>query len=285
VPLSEGDYKFTTEKLEGIVIDDITLPSIGTADDKYLDGWHYIFKITVNNPAETNLFVKFSDWVNTENSEEIVGTLGNTRLLLNAGAGVGLTEADIEAGLSLGNNYSDQTPGPVDISGVDTNPDRAGRQVQFDVFVKLPGTTAPGFYTTTFGIQSLVPTGGGGGGGGSTPDVTPPEIISSYPVDNSVDVPVDVQPTLTFSETLDSTTVKSPNIELRDYDTNTKVSATLSLSAGNTVVTFIPSLPLEHNKHYFFFVGTGIKDIAGNSFAAGTWYYAQRSSHEFTTTP
>jgi hypothetical protein len=178
----EGGYEFTTEKLEGIIKDDITLPSIGIADNKYLDGWHYIFKITVNNPAETELFVWFGDWKNTDNPEEFVETLGNVRLLLNAGAGVGLTEADIEKGFSLGNDYNNQTPGPVDISGTDNNPDRAGRQVQFDVFVKLPETTAPGFYTTNFGIQSLVPTGGEGGGGegggGSIPDTTPPGILS-----------------------------------------------------------------------------------------------------------
>jgi len=154
---TKAGHEFTTAELAGIVLDDVSLPSIGTANNTYLGGWHYIFRITVNDPAETNLSMKFTDWMNTEDSEETVPVFDNTRLLLNAGAGVGLTEADIEAGFSLGNEYEDQTPGPVDIGAVDINPDRAGRQVQFDIFVKLPEDTAPGFYTTDFVIRTETP--------------------------------------------------------------------------------------------------------------------------------
>jgi hypothetical protein len=230
-----------------------------------------------------------ADWVNTADATKIVPTLGNTRLLINQNGGViagaGLTDTDIENGFGtvksygLGNTYSDQTPGPIDISSID-NSSAPGRQVQFDVFVKLPITTVPGFYTTGFGIESLVPSLAPP----PTLDTTPPEVLSSYPTDNSINVPVDIQPTLTFSEALNPSTING-GIELRDYDTNTKVTATLSLSVGDTVVTFHPTSLLSPNKQYFFFVGTGVKDVAGNSFAAGTWYYAQRSSHEFTTTP
>lgn len=153
---TKSDHEFTTEELAGIVIDDITLPSPAEANNTYLDGWHYIFKITINNPAETDLFVKFADWVNTDDEEETVPTFDNTRLLLNAGAGVGLTEGDINGGYSLGNDYEDQTLGgeatAIDVSAVDTNLDREGRQVQFDVFVRLSEGTAPGFYTTEYGL-------------------------------------------------------------------------------------------------------------------------------------
>ncbi|MFA6270225.1 MAG: Ig-like domain-containing protein [Candidatus Paceibacterota bacterium] len=118
------------------------------------------------------------------------------------------------------------------------------------------------------------------------PDTTPPTISLFYPADNATNVSVDVQPTLTFSEAIDTSTMNGENIELREYATLSsdaeKVPAALTYSIGNKV-TFILSSPLEHNKQYYFFVGTGVKDIAGNSFAADTWYHAQRANHEFTT--
>lgn len=109
-----------------------------------------------------------------------------------------------------------------------------------------------------------------------------PEILSFSPADNATNVSVNVQPTLTFSEAIDTSTIKSGNIELRDYSTNLKVDTVLTYSAGN-IVTFILSSPLEYNKQYYFFVGTGVKDVSGNKFAADTWYAAEKNSHEFTT--
>ena len=118
-------------------------------------------------------------------------------------------------------------------------------------------------------------------------DVTSPEILSSYPVDNSVGVSVNAQPTLTFSEALDPATINGENIELREYATLSsdakKVPAALTYSTTGNIVTFILSSPLQYNKQYYFWVGTGVKDVSGNSFAAGTWYHDQRANHEFTT--
>ena len=118
-------------------------------------------------------------------------------------------------------------------------------------------------------------------------DITPPTVLSFYPSNNSVDVPIDVQSTLTFSEPLDPKTVNSDNIQLREYATSAsdakEVPAALTTSQGGTVVGFYLSSPLQYSKQYYFFVGSGVQDIAGNSFAKNTWYHAQRDSHEFTT--
>ena len=117
-------------------------------------------------------------------------------------------------------------------------------------------------------------------------ETTPPTISLFYPADNATNVSVNVQPTLTFSEAIDTSTMNGVNIELREYATlsadATKVPALLTYSAGNKV-TFVLSSPLKYNKQYYFWVGTGVKDIAGNSFAADTWYHDQRANHEFTT--
>ncbi len=141
------------------------------ADGTYLNGWHYVFKVTVYDTAETDLSVRFDDWVNNASSSQVVPASPNMRLLINqAGgivAGVG-SESIIENGsgniksYALGNAYADQTllgvPTPIDISAIDLDNDLSnGRQIQFDVFTKIPVGTAPGFYSTGYGIQTDVP--------------------------------------------------------------------------------------------------------------------------------
>jgi len=150
--------------IEPVVVDEIVAESsTATADDTYINGWHYIYRITVNTD-ETELSVKFTDWDNADTTDTIAAN-DNMRVLFNSvtanglGAVVGLTDSDIEDGFgdvdsyAIGNDYTDQTPDVIDISGLDTGNVRDGRQVQFDVYTKLPVTTVPGFYTTTYGIQ------------------------------------------------------------------------------------------------------------------------------------
>ena len=164
---TKDSHEFTTATIQPIVVDEVLAQNnYVVADNTYINGWHYIFRITVNT-SETGMYVKFADWVNSASSSQKVLVNGNTRLLFNIagggiGAGVGLTNDDIEDGYgtvqsyALGNDYDDQTlggvPSAVNISGVD-NSTAAGRQVQFDVFTKIATTTAPGFYTTTYGIK------------------------------------------------------------------------------------------------------------------------------------
>ena len=162
---TKSDHEFTTVAVVPIVVDEIIAQnSTAVATDSYLAGWHYTFRITVNTD-ETDLSVKFEDWINSADPDEIVAANGNMRLLFNTDTGnglgsiVGLTDADIVSGVgpiasfAIGNEYADQTPGAIDISALDISTD-SGRQIKFDVYTKLPITTAPGFYETEFGIQA-----------------------------------------------------------------------------------------------------------------------------------
>lgn len=159
----KASHKFMTASIEPIVVDEvITVSNAATADDTYLNGWHYIYKITVNTD-ETDLYVKFTNWLHT-NLSDTVAANGNMRALFNTtdgsgmGATVGLTNADIISGFGdissyeIGNDYTDQTTA-MDITGMDTST-ADGRQVQFDVFTKLPIGTVDGAYTTTYGIKA-----------------------------------------------------------------------------------------------------------------------------------
>ena len=170
--ITKNDQSFATAAVQsqsGIVVDDIVAQnSFAQPNNSYINGgWHYTFRITVNNLDETAMQVRFDDWTNTASSSRTVTTQGNTRLLINeAGgivAGVGLTDSDIENGFgtvvsyALGNTYEAQIPSVINISGIDNSPTTAGRQVQFDVFTKLPLDTMPGFYQTNYGIQANTP--------------------------------------------------------------------------------------------------------------------------------
>lgn len=168
-----GQVEFTNaiEPLPtGIVVNDIVaVNTFAKIDDSYLDGWHYKFRITVNNEAETELFVKFSDWTNTASAAQTVAINGNTRLLINESNGeggcAGCTDEQIVTGIGplksygLGNEYAAQVLSAADISAIDRNSTTAGRQVEFDVFTKLPIDVVSGFYSTTYGICTDVPGG------------------------------------------------------------------------------------------------------------------------------
>ncbi len=164
---------FTTVAMQPIVVDEIVVQSnTATPTDSYLNGWHYTFRITVNDGL-THLRILFTDWVNSANHTASVSANGNMQLLFNTSTGnglgsiVGLTDADIIAGVGpiksyeIGNNYADQklliggvlTPTAININTLDISTD-PGQQIKFDVFTKLPITTAAGFYETTYGIQT-----------------------------------------------------------------------------------------------------------------------------------
>ena len=161
---TKGSHEFTTVAVQAIVVDEIIAQNnSATANDTYLSGWHYTYRITVNTD-ETDLSVKFADWVNSVNSEQKVLANGNMRLLFNTETGnglgsvVGLAESDIVNGVGtigsfvIGKDYSDQDPDVIDISSFDISTD-PGRQIKFDVFTKIPVDTASGFYTTDYGIK------------------------------------------------------------------------------------------------------------------------------------
>ncbi len=172
--LTKDSHEFRTVAVVPIVVDEVIVQNNNAAaTDSYLAGWHYTFRITVNTD-ETDLSVKFTDWVNSADPTKTVAANGNMRLLFNTSTGnglgsiVGLTDADIIAGVgpihsfAIGNQYEDQTlliggvptPTAIDLDTLDISTD-LGRQIKFDVFTKLPlpPTTVPGFYTTTYGIQ------------------------------------------------------------------------------------------------------------------------------------
>ncbi len=117
--------------------------STATANNSYEDGWEYVFNITVPTD-ETDVSMKFADWVRTGGSETIPAG-GNMRISSpqanNGGATVPITAA---------NTYST----PALTMTTDLDPVLDGLQVKVTVEVKIPVGTTNGSYTTTYGVKS-----------------------------------------------------------------------------------------------------------------------------------
>ena len=89
----------------------------------------------------------------------------------------------------------------------------------------------------------------------SAPDITPPTILGNTPTGSNV--PVNTQLTVTFSEAMNQASAQSA------FSTSSAITGSFSWS-GNTM-TYTPSSYLAYSTSYTVTIGTGAKDLAGNS--------------------
>ncbi len=120
-----------------------TVDGQAVANGTFEDGWKYVFNITVPSD-ETDLSMKFADWVRNGGSETIP-VAGNIRISSaqanNAGATVLITAP---------NTYSS----PALVMTGDLDPATSGMQIKVVVEVKIPAGTANGSYTTSYGVRT-----------------------------------------------------------------------------------------------------------------------------------
>jgi len=102
----------------------------------------------------------------------------------------------------------------------------------------------------------------------TTADVTPPGVVSTSPVNGAVNVLVNSAVTVTFSESMNASTINGSTITLRVTATSAPVSGTVSYSAATNTATFTPTASLSGSTGYTLAVTTGAKDLAGNSLAS-----------------
>ena len=166
---TKEDHKFTTVVVQDVVVDNVTPKrNSATANGTYLSGWRYTFRITVNT-SETNMAVKFGDWINSTPGLASISANGNMRVLFDTATGngidslslVGFEEANITGtdlgslhSYAIGNEYSDKLPAVIPIGMLDISTD-PGKQIEFEVFTKLPEWTAAGLYSASYGILTF----------------------------------------------------------------------------------------------------------------------------------
>jgi hypothetical protein len=101
-------------------------------------------------------------------------------------------------------------------------------------------------------------------------DVTAPTALSVSPALNATAVAVNVKPTVSFSEAMNSGTITSTSFNLKQG--TTVVPGTVTYSG--TTATFTPATDLSSGKVYTGTVTTAVKDVAGNAMAANyTWSF------------
>ena len=102
---------------------------------------------------------------------------------------------------------------------------------------------------------------------GTGPDNTDPisiyPVISTYPANGDIDVPVNQKLSVTFSGPMDPATFTTSTFTLKQGDKNVLGTVTYS---GITAV-FTPLNNLDNSTQYTITVTTGIKDLAGNALA------------------
>ena len=104
------------------------------------------------------------------------------------------------------------------------------------------------------------------------PDVTPPTVFDTTPLDDTVDVSTGIGVTVTFSEPMDVGTISTDTFELRDA-TSGLVPATVIYNSGINTATLDPTAPLNPDTTYTATVD-GMTDLAGNPlFALYSWSF------------
>ncbi|MEV1246767.1 DNRLRE domain-containing protein [Nonomuraea sp. NPDC049750] len=89
-----------------------------------------------------------------------------------------------------------------------------------------------------------------------TPDTTPPTVLKVEPAEGAENVPSGAQVKVTFSEP-----VTDVRFSLQDIFEETEILGDVTMSAGNTVLTFTPDEQLDF---YYYAEVTGARDVAGN---------------------
>ncbi len=105
-------------------------------------------------------------------------------------------------------------------------------------------------------------------------DITPPEVVSVSPEDNSVDAAVNLAVKVVFSEEMNEEYIlDNNNFSLEAGGTG--VSCTATYDRNTRTAVFTPDASLQYNTTYTATVAAVIADIAGNHLAEGySWSFS-----------
>ncbi len=101
-------------------------------------------------------------------------------------------------------------------------------------------------------------------------DTTGPAIVSSFPENNQMEVPLDVTPKVVFKDDKNALPAVDPasiegNVVMRPYGKNDEMNINWTLSENGTVLTVVPQDELKRDATYTIAVKEGIYDVAGNN--------------------
>jgi len=109
--------------------------------------------------------------------------------------------------------------------------------------------------------------GSGTGGSGAAPDLKPPTVNFTNPVNATTGVFINRKITATFSEAMTPSTITAA-FTLQDTTTPGAVTGTVTYDAANHIATFSPTGNLATSHSFTGTVSTAVQDLAGNALAA-----------------
>ena len=99
---------------------------------------------------------------------------------------------------------------------------------------------------------------------GAAPDITPPTVISTNPLNLATGVPLNQAITATFSKAMNPATISQTTFTLTQGAT--PIAGAVTYAAVGTTATFTPTSNLTANTLYTATITTGVTDLAGNPF-------------------
>lgn len=103
-------------------------------------------------------------------------------------------------------------------------------------------------------------------------DTTPPVVSSSRPVEGAINIAVDTNIVVTFSEDMDGTSINSTTVTLTKVAGGSQVSGEVSYNPSTETLTFDPTANLTAGTSYRLTLTTGVKDNAGNPLEQETYF-------------
>ena len=91
-------------------------------------------------------------------------------------------------------------------------------------------------------------------------DITAPTVVSAFPANGAVDVPINTTVTVTFSQPMDGPAVESAF----SLSGGQAVAGSFAWSSGDTVLTFTPAAALAPSQVHAVSVSTAATDMSGN---------------------
>jgi hypothetical protein len=101
---------------------------------------------------------------------------------------------------------------------------------------------------------------------GAAPDLTPPTVISTNPLNLATGVPLNQLVAATFSKPMNPATISGTTFTLAQGAT--PISGAVTYAAVGNTATFTPTINLTANTLYTATITTGVTDVAGNHLVA-----------------
>lgn len=186
-------------------------------------------------PIYTNVIARFNESINpisiTDTSFTLLQIFGNDQVKVNGA-------------FSVSESGTEVTFNPVD----DLEWNRTYVATLTTAITDLSGNPLNEDYVWTFYTGAI--------------DTTPPEVVATIPLANSIDVPPKVSLTIKFSESMYPSSINTDTILLFNA-ANDRVEGTVSQSGD--IVTFTPLDTLADSSQYNAMVTTGVMDMFGNA--------------------